>query len=199
MIIQAVYDFICSINGVLHIATDRMLEMPILRHLGIALSWAFDGFKEMQYHLLFSDLIKLQPNPDQYSVWHYRVNYGLHWFFAILFIVVVVFIMEFLVGTVIAKISLKIETKKIRKLEELLNQTLHEAGSDAVYHCRYEDWKCEENYDRDPCTEACKYMHQTIDEIHQFTAAGGNGKDIKTVNDVYWLNIESIRKSRQLC
>ena len=190
MIIQVVYEFICSVNSVLHIATDWMLHVPILRYLGIALNWVFDGFKEIQYHLLFTDLINFQPNPDQYSVWHYRVNYGLHWFFAILFVAIVVLILQFLISTIIAKISIKIESKKIRKLEGLLNQTLHEVGSDAAYQCRYEDWKCEESYDRDPCTEACKYMRQTIDEIHQFIAAGGNGKDIKTVEDVYWLNLE---------
>lgn len=184
MFIQVIYDISCFLNSVLHIATDWMLGIPVLKYLAVALNWVFDGLKTVQYHLLFSDLINLQPNPNEYSVWHYRVNYGLHFLFALIFYLIVLFGIIFL----ITEIESRIEAKKIRKLEKALNDRLHEVGSKAVYQCRYEDWKYVMSYDESPFEEACKYMRNTIAELEWFVSSGGNAQDISTVEDIYSLN-----------
>lgn len=188
MLIQFVYDMVCGLNSFLHLITDWMLDIPILRYLAVALNWVFDGFKAVEHHLLFTDLINLQPNPAEYSVWHYRVNYGLHFFFAFLTVAVVCFLVMRLIADAIWTIQDGVEGKKIRALESELNEKLKAAGSAAVYRCRYEDWKYMISYDESPFAEACKYMRKTIAEIERFIASGGDGGKITDVEDVYRLN-----------
>lgn len=184
MFMQVIYDIICNLNGILHIATDWMLGIPVLNYLAVALNWLFDGLKAIQYNLLFSDLVSLQPNLDEYSVWHYRVNYGLHFLFAVINYLILIYGTMF----IIAKIVSRIEAGKIRKLEKALNDKLHEAGSKAVYQCHYSDWKYVMSYDESPFEEARKYMRKTIAELDLFIRSGGNAEDIATVEDVYCLN-----------
>lgn len=139
--------------------------------------------------------VMITANPAEYSVWHYRVNYGLHFFFAFLTTAVVCFLAMRLIAGIIGTIQDKVESKKIRALEGELNEKLKATGSTAVYRCRYEDWKYVISYDESPFEEACKYMRKTIAEIERFIASGGDGGKITDVEDVYRLNIEMSAES----
>lgn len=174
MIIQLTYDIICNVNSFLHLITDWMLSIPVLKYLAVPLHWLFDGFKTIEYHLLFTDLINLQSNLEVYSALHYKVNYGLHFIFAIITVVAIYLLALFLIARIIGTIQDRVEGKKIRALECELNEKLKATGSTAVYRCRYEDWKYVMNYDESPFEEACKYMRKTITEIERFIASGGD-------------------------
>ena len=178
MLIQFVFDMICELNSFIHLLTDWMLGIPVLKYLAVPLHWLFDGFKTIEYHLLFNDLINLQSNPEVYSALHYRVNYGLHFIFAFLTAAAVVLLVQFLIASIIGTIQDKVEGKKIRALEGELNEKLKTAGSTAVYRCRYEDWKHVISYDESPFEEACKYMRETIAKVERFIASGGDGREI---------------------
>lgn len=178
MIIQLTYDIICNVNSFLHLITDWMLCIPVLKYLGIGLNWLFDGIKTIEYHLLFTDIINLQSNPEVYSALHYKVNYGLHFFFAFLTAAAIFYLVLFLIARIIGTIQDKVEGKRIRALEGELNEKLKTAGSTAVYRCRYEDWKHVISYDESPFEEACKYMRETIAKVERFIASGGDGREI---------------------
>ena len=67
MLIQGIYNIIRFLNNCLHFLLDWTLNVPGLKYLATDLLWFFDGYKAVQYRLLFEEVVNLQPDQDVYS------------------------------------------------------------------------------------------------------------------------------------